>query len=363
MLSRRQFCITTLAATCVAHRVFAAEQPSWLAEIGRPPKKLPEQAPRLSVLLQDAAGEPITTLAAWQKHRAVLRAKWQDVLGQLSARRDTAPALTVLEEDRADGVLRQRVRYEVEPQLVTEGYLLRPETNSTTPRPGVLVFHSTVNESIAQPAGVKGELAKAFGWQLAKQGYVAFCPRNYLWPDNDHIAAAAEARRFLARETKCLGMAKMLYDAQVALDILAAQKDVDPKRLGAIGHSLGGKEVLYLAAFDERIKSTVSSEGGIGIGFSNWHDAWYLGPKVKEQDFPREHHELLALVAPRAFLLIGGDSADGAASWPFIAAAQPVYALHDQAASERFGLWNHGQGHTVPSEMVTRVTDWFRYTL
>src|SRR5439155_24882510 len=100
------------------------------------------------------------------------------------------------------------------------------------------------------------------------------------------------------------GMAKMLYDALVAVDILAALPEVDPSRLGCVGHSLGAKEALYLAAFDERIKVAVSSEGGIGTKFSNWDAAWYLGPSIKEPTFTRDHHELLALVAPRPFLLL-----------------------------------------------------------
>jgi hypothetical protein len=109
----------------------------------------------------------------------------------------------------------------------------------------------------------------------------------------------------------------------VAVDILAAQPQVDSSRLGAVGHSLGAKEVLYLAAFDERIKATVSSEGGVGIKFSNWNASWYLGAEVDEPNFAREHHELLALTAPRAFLLVGGQSADGDQGWPFIEAALP----------------------------------------
>ncbi len=100
----------------------------------------------------------------------------------------------------------------------------------------------------------------------------------------------------------------------------------------------------------------MSSEGGVGITFSNWHDAWYLGPAVKAEGFPREHHELLALAAPRAFLLIGGDSADGAQSWPFIEAALPVYRLYEE--TPRLGLFNHRGGHAVPPEAVERTLQW-----
>lgn len=148
----------------------------------------------------------------------------------------------------------------------------------------------------------------------------------------------------------------MLFDGQVALDILAAQPDVDRARIGCIGHSLGAKEALYLAAFDPRITAVVSSEGGIGTKMSNWDAEWYLGDAVTHPGFAREHHELLALAAPRPFLLVGGDSADGAASWPWIAAAQPVYRLYGEPI--RLGLLNHGRGHAVPPDVLPRLLEW-----
>ncbi len=109
-----------------------------------------------------------------------------------------------------------------------------------------------------------------------------------------------------------------------------------------MGHSLRAKEVLSLAAFDDRVKAAVSSEGGIGTRLSNWDAPSYLGKEVREKDFAHEHHELLALVALRAFLLIGGDSADGDRIWPFIEAALPVDRLYGGPA--RIGLFNHRKG-------------------
>jgi hypothetical protein len=152
-------------------------------------------------------------------------------------------------------------------------------------------------------------------------------------------------------------MAKMLFDSVVAVDILAARPEVDPGRLGAVGHSLGAKEVLYLAAFDERVRASVSSEGGVGTRFSNWDAPWYLGEEIRRETFTREHHELLALVAPRPFLLLGGDSADGGRSWPFIEAALPAYRLY--GLTPRIGLFNHRQGHSVPPEAERRIDAWF----
>jgi dienelactone hydrolase len=327
----------------------------WLAEIQRSPERLPADAPQLSNLLTDAHGRPITTLAAWQARRRELRQWWLDFLGPLPAERTAAPKLTVIEEDRPDGVVRQLVRYEVEPGLETEAYLLRPAKQEGK-APGIAVFHSTVNYSIRQPAGLEGPPEKFFGLTYAKQGCVCFCPRNFLWPTTVRITAQNEAQKFLERAPSSKGMAKMLHDALVAVDILAALPEVDAARLGCVGHSLGAKETLYLPAFDERVKVTVSSEGGVGTRFSNWDAPWYLGPSIKEPAFTHEHHELLALAAPRPCLLVGGNSADGDRGWPFIAAALPVYELYGKPA--RLGQFNHGKGHAVPPEAEQRIEQW-----
>jgi hypothetical protein len=148
------------------------------------------------------------------------------------------------------------------------------------------------------------------------------------------------------------GMGKMLYDARRAVDLLVSLPEVDPRRIGAAGHSLGAKETLYLTALDERVKAAVASEGGLGVRFSNWDAPWYLGTPQLQHD----HHELLALAAPRAFLAIGGNSADGARSWPFIDVAMMYYRFYGQPC--RIGLFNHGQGHTIPPLALARTLEW-----
>lgn len=277
--TRREF-LASAAAVVLAARGFGQDvkDVAWLDEIQLPPAELPADAPRLSNLLVDKGGESIKTKEEWLTRREEIRRWWLEFLGPEPAERGGPPKLEVVEEDRPEGVIRQLVRYDVEPGLATEAYLLKP-AKVEGKAPGIVALHSTVDHSIRQPAGVEGAPEKAFGLRYAKQGCVVFCPRNFLWPTTGKIAAQAEADKFLKRVprekgTQSKGMMKMLYDSLVATDILAALPEVDAKRLGAIGHSLGAKEVLYLAAFDERIKVSVSSEGGIGTKFSNWDAPW-----------------------------------------------------------------------------------------
>lgn len=356
-LSRRRFlaatAVSTLALSRAAHAV-SAEVP-WLDEIQRPLPVSPEDKVALEPLLVDGKGRKITSLAQWKARRAALRQWWLDFLGSLPAG-DQPPEMTVLEEQRVGGVVRRLIRYEPEPGQVTEAYLLEPASGNG-PFPGVVVFHSTVPHSIRQPAGVEGKPEKFFGLKLAQRGCVALCPRNFLWPDNHHIEAQEQTRRFHQRCPKVKGMAKMLLDGRRAVDLLCSFPNVDRRRIGTVGHSLGAKEVVYLGAFDERVRVVVSSEGGIGTTFSNWDAPWYLGPSIKEPSFRHEHHELLGLIAPRPFLLLGGDSADGDRSSPFIQAALPVYRLYGPVA--RIGLFNHHQGHNVPPEAERRIYQWF----
>ena len=364
-VARRDFLRATsaLAASCLLKPAFAQEsgqkrEVAWLSEIQQAPAKTLSDAQPLAPLLVTKDGKRIESADEWKARREELRQWWLDFLGPMPSPRQSPPVppkLEIVEEDRPEGVVRQLVRYEVEPGISTEAYLLKP-ARLAGKAPGVVALHSTVEHSIRQPAGIEGSPEKAFGLRLARRGVVVFCPRNFLWPVTGKISAQEETKKFLERSPKSKGMAKMLFDSLVAVDILAGLSEVDPQRLGAVGHSLGAKESLYLAAFDERIKVAVSSEGGIGTKFSNWDALWYLGPTIREKTFMHEHHELLALAAPRPFLLVGGESADGDKGWPFIEAALPVYELFGKPA--RLGQFNHRMGHAVPPEAERRIEEW-----
>jgi len=314
--------------------------------------------------------EPVPSLSNVAEAAAYQKAtidRWKEFLGSFDVNEHReAPRIAVLESSEVEsGLIRKRIRYETEPGQSVEAYILAP-VDSSIARPGVIVFHSTVSHSILQCVGLvdlqkktelsSDELNKAYALHLARKGFVTLSPRNYLWPNNLKMEASEQGQAFLERNPRRLGMARMLCDAILGVDVLASLTGVDISRLGAVGHSLGAKEVLYLAAFDPRIRASVSSEGGVGIAQSNWDAAWYLGPKVKALEFAMDHHQLVAAIAPRAFLLIGGNSSDGVESTKTLREADKVFRLF--SSNPRLGLFNHGKGHAVPEESLAKTIEW-----
>ena len=343
--------------TVIAH----ADDVEWLLQIQQPPKEPSSFSPgTMQPLLERLDGTSINALSDWKEHRKELQSAWEKFLGPSPTFLKNTD-LTILKHETIGEITRDLIHYQCEqnPDLFVEAYLLRPVKKDTGKRlPGIVALHHTATASIDEIAGLSGRPTLFLGPKLAERGFVVICPRCVLWQDAPSLPIAVE--NFRERHPQSLGMRKMLFDAQRATDILCAQPDVDPSRIGAIGHSLGAKEVLYLAAFDDRIRAAVASEGGVTLGSTNWDAPWYLGPQIHEKTFTRNHHELLALIAPRAILILGGETgpgaADGERSWPLIAAALPVHRLY--RATPRLGILNHHQGHSFSEDMFERSTNW-----
>ena len=286
------------------------------------------------------AGEP-AAIPADQIPR--LREQWLEYLGKLPTEKAPLAPRWLDDGDDFPTFTRRKVAYTIEPGVEIDAVLFLPK-QTRGKVPGVVAFHPTLATHYAQVAGYDTTAPeKMLGPQLAARGFAVLCPRCFIFGDGaDYAAHVAQMK---ARHPGWRGITRMTWDGIRALDYLASLDAVDAGRLGVIGHSLGAKEVLYVAAFDPRVKAAVFSEGGIGRAMSNWEAVWYLGERAEAS--PREHHELLALVAPRAFLLIAGGEnggADSGASLRFLDAVRPHFPLGS------LGFRLHGAGHAYPPE-------------
>jgi len=335
---------------------------TWFDKIITPPQQVPPPSRPLRPLLQKADGSPIKTLEEWKPVRAEIKQAWADFLGPLPSRPDSFD-LKILKTDVLETVTRELVEYNVEPGRRVQAYVLRPREASRTKKPGVVNFHGTTPDTSRSMVGLgTTKPGRNTGLKLAQRGFVVICPANFLWEESTYLKSVAAAK---ARNPQSLGMATMLADGIRAVDLLLTFPDVDPHKIGTIGHSLGGKEALYLAAFDDRIQAAVASEGGVGLNSTNWDASWYLGSAVKKPGFPRDHHELVALIAPRPLLVIGGETgrgcSDGDRSWPYIEVGQQVTKLY--GLSPRQGLFNHHEGHLFSPESQERAFEWLERSL
>ena len=297
------------------------------------------------------------SLDKWERRGRELREAWESVLGPMP-QRVPLHAEVVSTEEQPDH-RRIRLRYNVDAKTRTEAYLLLPNepggiNGPASRRAAMVCLHPTTPATIRTAVGLEGREAIHYALHLVRRGYVTIAPRNFLWEVPGQTWQQAAER--VIKDGWRTGMARMVFDAIRATDVLLERPEVDPKRIGTIGHSLGGKEALYHAAFDERIVAAISCEGGVGLKLSNWDADWYLGKQIVAPKFVRDNHEVMALIAPRSLLVIGGESADGAQSWPFIEACLPVWRLY--GAPERLGLLRHEHGHNFPPPGDERELVW-----
>ena len=315
-------------------------------------------------LLINADGAPIASGEMWLAQRERIRAAWLDFLGPWEVE-EPGNHHRLLAEALAAGCRRRLIRYATEPDEEVDAWLLLPADEAARPKrgwPGAVVFHSTTDRTIDEPAGTAADDAVAIGTWLCQRGFVVLCPRCHLWNTSPahRLDLPGAVARLAARQPGARGMRKLLHAGIRAVELLQSIDDVDPTAIVAAGHSLGAKEALYLAAFDDRVTGSVFSEGGIGLSFSNWHDPWYLGNAIRAADFQLNHAQLLALTLPRGLLILGGEAGPGAAdgdrSWGHVARGIEVGRLEQDRP--RLGLFNHHGGHAIPPPARERMLDW-----
>lgn len=150
------------------------------------------------------------------------------------------------------------------------------------------------------------------------------------------------------------------------LELVRNALPIDLKRLAVTGCSYAGKMALFSGAFDERIALTIPIESG-GGGAPAWRVSETIGDVEKlgatshqwfrESMFeyaglnvyklPYDHHELMAMVAPRA-LLVTGNTDYGWLSNPscYVSARAAKEVYKTLGISDRMGFYIDGKhGH------------------
>ena len=169
-------------------------------------------------------------------------------------------------------------------------------------------------------------------------------PINKLFPDRTDIGAYSAWSWGISR----------LIDG---LELTQVRLPIDLKHLGVTGCSFAGKMALFAGALDERIALTIAQESG-GGGAAAWRvsetlgnvetlaktsHAWFSEEMFQFADqvdrLPYDHHELMALVAPRALLVLGNPDFEWLADESGYVSSRAAHEVWKQfGVAERFGF-------------------------
>jgi hypothetical protein len=170
-------------------------------------------------------------------------------------------------------------------------------------------------------------------------------PINKLYPDLTYMGAYAAWSWGVSR----------LIDG---LELVQGDLNIDLTHLAVTGCSFAGKMALFAGAFDERIALTIPQESG-GGGVAAWRvsqnlgavenlgstsNVWFMtslfqfaGGNVPK--LPYDHHELVAMIAPRACFVIGNPSQIWLAEESGYVSSQAAKKVWDTfGISDRFGF-------------------------
>lgn len=248
----------------------------------------------------------------WTQKRESIARRVRFILGEGPEIEGPFEVEVLSEERRETGLLQRQIRFSSGTGDQITGYLLVPPARPSGERlPAMLAMHSTIAPGAAVTVGVEQVREnRYYGLELARRGYVVLAidvitAGERVYPGDEPFETEAFDRRF----PEWSAMGKMLSDHQRAIDYLVSLPEVDPERIGVIGHSLGGYNAFFLQAFDERVKAAVTSCGFTPLGettspFSFARDQWFVHVS-RMRDFlrsgivPFDLHEVMALAAPR----------------------------------------------------------------
>jgi dienelactone hydrolase len=207
-----------------------------------------------------------------------------------------------------DDYVIEKLIFESRPDYYVTANLYRPKS-TTTPRPAVVQSCGHYEEGKAAQDYQRACIG------LAKKGFVAliFDPMGqgervmFRNPGEKRPGATSE-HSLAGKPTLLLGRTLAHYriwDVMRALDYLETRPEVDAKRLGMLGHSGGGMMTILTAPLEPRIRAAMSCCAVTSFYHKTKAQLIADPEQIVPGIYPNgvDHPELIAAVAPRAFLI------------------------------------------------------------
>ncbi len=316
-------------------------------------------------------GRPVTTADDWARRREELLKEWHKILGPWPPLLEK-PGIKYLEKERAEGFTRHKVEIEVAPGRTTTAYLLTPDGKG--PFPALLdVFYYPEDGAGLRP-GRRGQ--NDFGYQAALRGIAALCVgQNPTEPKEGAVIYYPSWDR-----AQLQPLSYLAYVAANCHTLLSGLPGIDPKRIGVVGHSYGGKWAMFAFCLWEKFACGAVSDPGIVFDEKrpnvNYWEPWYLGyeagrpprrrgavtpenprtgPYKRLVEEGRDLHELHVLAAPRPFFVAGG-SEDPPERWK---ALNHTVAVNRLLGREGLVGMSNRREHKISPEACDQIASFF----
>lgn len=324
---------------------YGAGYPVGRFETASPPISYSDHHDLLYWLDREGGRHVVRNRDDWQVRRQHIVNNLQRVMGPVPSPLRRVPLeMKVIDEVRVDPpnasrpLVRRKVVIRSSDSQSVPAYLFLPVARQSDPvrRPAVLCLQQTTEVGKDEPAGVRGDSTMKYALELAERGFITVVP--------DYPSFGEYAFDFSPDKGFVSGSMTAVWDNMCCVDALQSLAEVDPDRIGCIGHSLGGHSAIFTSVFEPRIKVIVSSCGFTNLrkdDLPSWTGPRYM-PLIESafnndpDQLPFDFHELIGAIAPRPFLASAAtrdNDFDVSGVRDVMEAAMPIFEMHQAGSS------------------------------
>jgi hypothetical protein len=189
-------------------------------------------------------------------------------------------------------------------------YFVKPK--SPAPWPAMLYNHAHGGDyALGKDELIRGRShlqQPPYAEELARRGLCSLCIDTWCFGERSGRTEHETFKEMLWRGRVLWGM--MVYDSLRAVDYLVSRADVDARRIGTLGISMGSTMAWWTAALDDRIRACVDIccltdfDALIQTRGLDGHGIYYYVPGLLKRFTTAE---INSLIAPRAHLSLAGN--------------------------------------------------------
>ncbi len=293
----------------------------------------------------------------------------------------------VLFEEQRDGYTARKIEIRLSRYYTVPAYVLIPDGKGPFPAVNCLHDHGAHlfigKEKVIRPLACEDSLVtkdaedwlqgyggQFFGDYLAKNGYVVFSADAPMWGERGQKEGPLRERYdMIAGNMMMYGIdlsAWMTYDDISGTEYLASMPEVDAKRIGCTGWSMGAYRAWMLSALSDRIKVgaaicwMVTTDEQMSFKYSRTENGGFANciPGLRRwMDYPH----IASIACPKPMLFINGKQDK---LFPVAGVEKAFAIMHETWKSQGAGnnieteLWD--MPHSCPRTAQERVLQFFK---